>query len=84
MNAAGQVAFDAASNFPVGAYLRTPLFHVLTSFLGMGHPGDRDHVQGPVTAAIQPVPDRVPGGRRDGIHPGEGGECCLVTDSVLV
>jgi hypothetical protein len=84
----GQVAFDATTNFPVRTTLGAALLHVPAGFAIMGHPDDRDHVQGtvqgPVTAPVQPVPDSVPGGCGDRIYPGQGGKCCLVTDPALV
>ena len=60
-----EVALDAAAYFLVGSPLGASFFGILVGFGVMGHFGDRDHVQGtvqgPVSAPVQSVSDRVPG-----------------------
>lgn len=44
VDAAGQIAFDATTNFLVRTTLGASLLHVPAGFAVMGHPDDRDNV----------------------------------------
>lgn len=66
MDAAGEVAFEASADFPVGAAFCSPFLDVFPCFWVVGHPGQGDHVedtvQASIAASVQAVPDSVAGG----------------------
>lgn len=78
---AGDEPLQAASDLPSALALGCPAFDVCACFgiVKHGHPGDdvEGSVQLAVAVAVEPVSRRVARGRRDRVHPGEGGEGCL-------
>ncbi len=75
---AGDVALEAAADFPGGLSFRGAPGYVGEGAGAAAHPGDRDGVdgpvQGPVAAAVEPVPDGLAAAGRDRADAAEGGE----------
>lgn len=81
---AGQVAFQAAADLLGGAALGLAPLDVGTGLRVVGHSREDCDVQGPVQSpvatTIEAVADGVARRRRDGVHPGQGGEGGLGAD----
>jgi hypothetical protein len=84
----GEVAFDAPADFLFSPSFGLSFLDVFDGFGVECHPADGDHVQGfvqgSVAAAVESVPDGVPGRCRDRVDAGEGGVGGLGTHPAVV
>src|SRR5262245_30568419 len=75
---ASDVPFEAADDLFLGLAVLGPAFDVVAGARVVGHPGQRDDVQGAVglavAAAVEPVPGGFAAGGRDRANPAQSRE----------